>query len=376
MPSLLIALLGGAQSAPDAPVAPTLPAPCDPYVEIVKALAWPVFGLIVAFILRRPLAAFATALGTRVTKLSVFKVELELVPAASAAVSTPLLDDIRSATTSATISDSSRMMLDQVQTGTQADFAMIAIGDGKEWLTSRLYIAAVMLERMRGVQMFVFVEKSPTTERRLIAVASVPHVRWALAQRYPWLEAAWTRSYLALFPATVAAGPTPLPPSAAFLPDPRTLAGQPPIIKSITGATEPYAARQLVSRYIDSLQQPPASPAPPGAPAPPIAPAPVAPAATGAEDWVVLSPTTRERARWVTRELLTELLPPDALRAWTDVFRDAPAARRTRAVLRRAAPFVALVEGPDREFVRLVNRRALLEDIATSLGEEPEGTTA
>jgi hypothetical protein len=309
-----------------------------------------------------------TALGARVSKLSVFKVELELVPAASAAVSTPLLDDIRSATTSATISDSSRMMLDQVQTGTQADFAMIAIGEGKEWLTSRLYIAAVMLERMRGVQMFVFVEKSPTTGRRLIAVASVPHVRWTLAQRYPWLEAAWARSYVALFPATVAAGTAPLPPNVAFLPDPRTLAGQPPIIKSTTGATEPYAARQLVSRFIDSLQQPPAPLATPMAPGPP--------AATGADDWVVLGPGTRERARWVTRELLTDLLPPDALRAWTDVFRDAPTARRTRAVLRRAGPFVALVEGPDREFARLVNRRALLEDIATSLGEEPEGTTA
>ena len=36
-----------------------------------------------------------------------------------------------------------------------------------------------------------------------------------------------------------------------------------------------------------------------------------------------------------------------------------------------AAPFIALLEG-DREFSRLVNRQALLEEIATSLGEEPE----
>ena len=45
---------------------------------------------------------------------------------------------------------------------------------------------------------------------------------------------------------------------------------------------------------------------------------------------------------------------------------------RTRAVLRRPTDFVALVEG-DREFTRLTNRGALLEDIAAVLGEEPEG---
>src|SRR5262249_30292260 len=43
----------------------------------------------------------------------------------------------------------------------------------------------------------------------------------------------------------------------------------------------------------------------------------------------------------------------------------------TRSVLRRPAPFVALVRS-DREFVRLVNRAALLEEMAISLGEEPE----
>jgi len=67
------------------------------------------------------------------------------------------------------------------------------------------------------------------------------------------------------------------------------------------------------------------------------------------------------------------LLPPAAFDAWTDAHRDASRARRTRAVLRRPGDFVALVVG-DREFARLSNRRALLEEIATSLGEEPENT--
>jgi hypothetical protein len=110
-------------------------------------------------------------------------------------------------------------------------------------------------------------------------------------------------------------------------------------------------------------------PAAPMMPAPGPAPPPSPPG------WVTLGQSIWERASWVTRELLAELLPADAFGTWTDAYRDAPAARRTRAVLRRPAPFVALVEG-EREFMRLVNRRVLLEEIAASLGEEPEPASA
>jgi hypothetical protein len=68
--------------------------------------------------------------------------------------------------------------------------------------------------------------------------------------------------------------------------------------------------------------------------------------------------------------LLATLLPQDAFDGWANAGRDAPPARRTRGVLRKPAPFVALVEG-NREYVRLVNRRVLVEEIAASLGEEP-----
>ena len=88
-------------------------------------------------------------------------------------------------------------------------------------------------------------------------------------------------------------------------------------------------------------------------------------------EWAQLDPSKYERGNWVTRSLLTDLMPSSAFDLWTDRLRDAPREQRTRAVLRRAAEFVALTEG-DREFVRLVNRRALLEDIATTLGEEPD----
>jgi hypothetical protein len=338
-----------------APAAPaTVPAPpCSPVVEVVKALAWPVFALLIAGVFRRPLALFVGALGSRITKLSLFKVELELVPAATAAAM-PLLDDIRTATSSAAINDSSQMMLEQVQSGTAADFAVIDLGYGDEWLTSRLYFAAVMMERMRGLQVFVFVERTRSSARRLVAVASVRQLRWALARRYPWLEAAWVRALLGTFPAAYPPNAPALPAGALWPPDPRTLTMPQQVIVSDTGAFEPWQARDLVRAFIDSLQrQSSAEPEP------------------DARNWVTLKGTTQECAAWVTHELLRSLLPQEAFDAWAERLRDAPRAQRTRAVLRRKAPFVALTEG-DREFVRLANRQALLEEIAAALAEESE----
>jgi hypothetical protein len=342
-----------AQPVVPGPLPPSPTAASTPIVELVKALAWPVVALLIAGIFRRPIGLFVTALGSRITKLSVFKVELELVPA-SAATATPLLDDIRTATYGAAISDSSRMMLEQLQSGEPADFALVALGDGEEWLTSRLYIAAVMMERMRNVKVFVFVERVPTTERRFVAVVPVRQLRWALARRYPWLEAAWTRSVLSIFPADIPTDAPVLPVGAQWLPNPHTLSMSQPVVKSDTGALEAPQARQLVSNFIVSLQSP----------------KPVPPQSMGPE-WVTVRGIVQERAAWVNRKLLSSILPQDAFAAWAKALNDSPRAQRTRAVLRRATPFVALVED-DHEFKRLANRQALLEEIAASLGEEPE----
>jgi hypothetical protein len=116
-----------------------------------------------------------------------------------------------------------------------ADFSLVALGIGEEWLTSRLFIAAVMMERMRDVKVFVFVDRSPTTERRFVAVASVRHLRWALARRYPWLEGAWVKA----LESTTFSGV-----------DPRTLPMTQSVIMSDTGALEPWQARQVLLRDI------------------------------------------------------------------------------------------------------------------------------
>ena len=115
---------------------------------------------------------------------------------------------------------------------------------------------------------------------------------------------------------------------------------------------EPWIARQVVARFIDSLQRSVTQPQPP-------------------DGWVVVHGSVEERAEWVSAGLLREIFPDEAFKAWSDGFLDAPRSKRSRAVLRRVAPFVALTQG-DREFVRLVNRRAFLEHVVAPLADEPE----
>jgi hypothetical protein len=75
------------------------------------------------------------------------------------------------------------------------DYAIIDLGTGQRWLTSRLYIFALMLERMRGLQCLVFLETKNDIEQRFLGLASPAKVRWALAYCYPWLETAFAKAY-------------------------------------------------------------------------------------------------------------------------------------------------------------------------------------
>ncbi len=300
-------------------------------VELVKALAWPVAAASTAIAFYQPLSHLFEALGTRATKFSVFKIEIELASAATPSAS-PSLEEIKNPQL-APVGDSTQMLFHQVQDEKPADYSVIDIGGGEEWLTTRLFIGAAMLQRMRGVESLVFIARVGSMERKLLAVSPVARVRWSLAQRYPWLEAAFARAYAEAQPA---AGRL-FPPIGQI----GLIQSSPPTITSATGGMQPSVASAIVGRFLELVQD--------------------APTVTDSS-WVDLTGDRKERAAWVTQSLLNELLPPEAYEAWTYDQRDQPRTQRTRAVLRRQARFVALVN-PDRQFKRLIDRGALLEEV-------------
>lgn len=300
------------------------------WVQLVGYLAWPLAAVGIAFAFREAIGGFIGSLGGRLTKLSVFSVSVELTPAAPAG-GTGFLGEVRSVANPAEINDSSRTMLDQVELTQPADYAVIDLGMGNEWLTSRLYVAAIMLKRMRGVRAFVFIGEEGGVKRRVLAVASADELRWLLAKRFPALELAWQIALAGQFP--------PMRYSTS------------PFITSASGAFDPMIARMITSNFIGILQQGPLK-------------------SPNASDWTVFDKPRGERGVWVTQELLQQLLPSCAFSAWAPAFRDASPGKLARAVLRRSGDVIALVND-DRSFDFAVSRRTLLEEAVSELAKEP-----
>jgi hypothetical protein len=278
------------------------------------------------------LSQFAAGLSGRIQKFSVFNVAVELATAQQSGARTPLLEEIRDPTRPAFVPDSARGLIQGVQSAEPADFSPIFLGAGEEWLTSRLYLAAVMMERMRGIKAFVFLDRTAESERHFVAVVDVRLLRWRLARRYPWLEVA----YAAAYAQTLGLDPKLMMPST---------------IMSDTGALAAQQAEMIARQFIESLRR-------------------NLPAASPDSEWVKLGGGFEERATWVTRALLTELLPNNVFAAKVDEMDDQPRVKRSRAVLRKPEAYVAIVDRHD-QFLSLVDRRAYLEILAGSLGEEP-----
>ena len=104
------------------------------------------------------------------------------------------------AESSSYLSSSLQALLEQVGADTTYDFVEIDLGEGKEWVTSRLFIFAIILERLLNLQCFVFLETRNGAPTQFIGIASPDEVRWRLACKYPWLEEAFAKAYCSQMP--------------------------------------------------------------------------------------------------------------------------------------------------------------------------------
>jgi hypothetical protein len=174
--------------------------------------------------------------------------------------------------------------------------------------------------------------------RRFVGIAFPDEVRWALARKYSWLEAAYVRAQYE----DQAHKPEPVP------------------ILSKKGALEPSTASTLFSTFVSNLQNLEKDKDNcPGR----------------ACEWVRIekedaSRSYWEHANWIDEAHLESDLG-DALHKSGDTwFKDSPdisQVRRVQAVLRRKGAFVALIDR-GRLFNSLIDRKALLEQVAEHVG--------
>ena len=213
-----------------------------------------------------------------------------------------------------------KSLLEQIQGPGASDYAVINLGTGRNWLTTRLFLFAILLRRMRMLRTFVFVETRDGIEQRFAGVAAPDLVRWRFAREYPWLETAFAHAYGAI---------------------------ENREIRSDVGALDPFVAGRLVEEFMKSSEI-------------------QARQGGSRDDWDRLQPETWEHARWINRTLLDRILDLAPARTSVVDVGDLTGTARTLAVLACEGPFVALVDNQTR-FRSLIDRQGLLDAVARGL---------
>jgi len=219
-------------------------------------------------------------------------------------------------------------LIQQLSGSSGADFAVIDLGAGDQWLTSRLFIISELLDRMRSLNCFVFVSTGELGRPTFVGIANPQNVRWQLASKYPLLESALIKAYGDIL--------------AAWFPGPPNEPAR-PIIMSSRGALDVNVAAELLRRFLQNIQRPDQP----------------------SDRWVNLGDATFEYAEWLTPSVLRTTLGDALQRQAFQDSPDTPELTRVEGILRRPGSFVALVES-DQTFRALVDRTALVEKTGSS----------
>jgi len=296
--------------------------------DLIRALAWPVVAAVALVVFRVPMVALFRSVGQRATKLSVLNVSVELSSVAEFQPP-PAFDQIRELTSDLGLQSSESSLFQQLESTNSSEFVIIDLGTAanRRWLTSRLYIFGLMLERMRGIRCIVFVESTDEKRRRYAGCALPANVRWSLAARYPWLEQAYV-SAVSL---------------ASARPDFQVL--------SQWGTLPAGVASQIVQQFLAAIRMYPG------------------PNVTFDNEWVeVPGKGYWEHGRWIDVPRLERLLGISFFNATVPASPDIASDEIARRILRRSVPFVARVS-EDNRLETLVDRADLLEQLAVREGK-------
>jgi len=221
----------------------------------------------------------------------------------------------------ATVTASGYTAMTEVVRGPDVEYAEINLGQGDQWLASRLLIVTVVLQQLRQLQCIVVIAAAGADAReRLIGLVAADDMRRALAWEYPWLEAALFEAWQAMSATNVAASPGALR----------------------IARLNADLAEDLFNAYVERIRREGG----PGA---------------DASEWTELPHNNWEHSRLLTGDTLRTVLGGSLDNRF--VQRSRSGSRQLAEVLSIEAPYVAVVDR-DHRFVSLVDRQALLEELA------------
>jgi hypothetical protein len=284
---------------------------------------------------REPLSNLIETISQRAQAIQAFKVRIDLGQLSKSFAPEVVVDYLAKAPVSWSVMGS---IAKSIRDAAQADYLIIDIGgaENPKYLTSRLYIFAATIERIRPTRCFAFVGGRENESNFFVGAASPPEVRHTLGTRFPWYEKALVAAF-----GTLAASPE-----------------QPN--ESFRGGLSDELIDRLLEGFIAN---------------PEIARVPTGVGAVRPPGWVELArdgQVTHEHAEWITAALLSDML----IGRWSTgaVAIDGQSPTETiKAVIAHRDPFVAAV---DRQgvFKELIDRVRILEQVGVEAAELIEDT--
>lgn len=296
-----------------------------------SAIGWPAVTLGGLLLFRKPIEQFLAGLSQRVTKLSLFKVELQLQEVKAKEVPSPDLTTIKSSHAIA-VADSGSQIFAQLNEERFADYVVVDLGPGDEWLTSRLYIVAALFEQVRGVRCVVFTDGTGSEAGSFVGTASLNTVRWKLVQKFPWYEVAFAKALTD----TVGYNPGDVPETYS-------------LFRANGHTLDPWKAEQIARAFIKLVQDKPQN---------------------AANGWIEIRQGVWERAEWITHPFLRDLLQTELNKSAINNVEDLEPREVARRILAKPALFVAALSNG--KFDYLFNREKLLERLASDSSSKAE----
>jgi hypothetical protein len=165
--------------------------------SLANVLAWPVIVGTIFIIYRKDIGKFLRDISPHVSKFSVgpLSIEFAKVKGFEPQWSGPGPYDFRQDSIVPISSDSKSVLLDQIQERRIIDYAIFDLGDGNQWLSSRLYLFTRIFYMMCRIRCIVFVDQHQEIRNHFVGVADPIQIQNTLSDLFPWLEEAFANVY-------------------------------------------------------------------------------------------------------------------------------------------------------------------------------------
>ena len=305
--------------------------------HLIEVIIWPAAILVLLACYKKYIIQIISSFKGSFSKISFGNISIEFAKEEKSALSDfeTSLENIRKPSFSQIDDSNMASFINQLQDTRHTDYAIVDIGTGQEWLTSRLYILSIILKRIKNIRYFVFVETKDGIFSKFLGIAEYNEIRWSLARQYSWFEKAYAGAYQTLFDSDI-------------------------IVNEIGGIYEkanpsyPQMAINLANQFLMNIQNP----------------AEKNPDNEG--EWILLKKSqVEEHAEWISKEKLERLLGENLNRYSIDSrsFGKKSKAEQIREILLGNGKYVALVD-MDNRFERLLDRSAVVHEILKDLVEK------